>query len=246
MKYWSRHSAVSAIRNADPLTDRAAGKRGVMESVKIPIHDIELNGDLVCPEGATGLVVFAHGSGSSRLSPRNQFVAREIQAARIGTLLFDLLTAAEESKDATSGHWRFDIPLLTRRLVMATQWLMEQKVGRTLGIGYFGSSTGAAAALVAAAQLGSSIQAVVSRGGRPDFAGDALSQVTAPTLLIVGEFDEGVLGLNRSAYSRINAEKQFSVVPRATHLFEEPGALEEVSVLARDWFRAHLRAPRRM
>lgn len=212
------------------------------EPVKIPIDDFELSGDLVCPEGATGVVVFAHGSGSSRLSPRNQFVAREIQAAGIGTLLFDLLTPAEESKDVTSGVWRFDIPLLTRRLVMSTRWLMAQKAMQGLGIGYFGSSTGAAAALVAAAQLGLAIQAVVSRGGRPDFAGDALPRVMAPTLFIVGEHDEGVLSLNWSAYSQIQVEKQFAVVPRATHLFEEPGALEEVAVLARDWFRAHFRA----
>ena len=217
-------------------------KRETGEAIKVPINDFALCGDLVCPAGAKGLVVFAHGSGSSRLSPRNQFVARAVQASGIGTLLFDLLTPAEESKDVTSGVWRFDIPLLTSRLLTATRWLMEQNSVRGLGIGYFGSSTGAAAALVAAAQLGSAIQAVVSRGGRPDLADDALSGVTAPTLFIVGEYDEAVLSLNWSAYSRIKVEKQFSVVPRATHLFVERGALERVSVLARDWFHVHLRA----
>jgi putative phosphoribosyl transferase len=236
MKHMSKRTAASAEAN------RSADRADIQEQVKIPINDVELTGDFVCPAGATGLVVFAHGSGSSRLSPRNQFVAGEIQAAGMGTLLFDLLTPAEESKDVTSGVWRFDIPLLTRRLVLATRWLTEQDSARGLGVGYFGSSTGAAAALVAAAQLGSAIQAVVSRGGRPDFAGTALPQVTAPTLFIVGEYDEGVLSLNWSAYSQIKVEKQFLVVPRATHLFEEPGALEEVANLARDWFRAHLRA----
>jgi putative phosphoribosyl transferase len=213
-----------------------------MDTVNIPIQNLGLKGDLVCPAGASGLVVFAHGSGSSRLSPRNQFVAREIQAAGMGTLLFDLLTAAEESNDATTGMWRFDIHLLTARLVMTTQWVREQKAARGLGIGYFGSSTGAAAALMAAAQLGPVIQAVVSRGGRPDIAGDALPRVTAPTLFMVGEYDDGVMSLNREAYRQLRGEKQFSVVPRATHLFEEPGALEEVAARARDWFRAHLRA----
>jgi dienelactone hydrolase len=216
---------------ADPIT----------QAVRIPINGIALAGNLVVPANATGIVLFAHGSGSSRLSPRNQFVAQQVQAAGIGTLLFDLLTPAEERKDLTTGYWRFDIDLLTHRLVQATSWLVGEGFARESGVAYFGASTGAAAALVAAAQLGQSDHAVVSRGGRPDFAGEALARVTAPTLLIVGERDEGVLALNRGAYKHLTCEKQLSVIPGATHLFEEPGALEEVASRATTWFRDHFK-----
>ena len=210
------------------------------ESVEIPLNGIFLAADLAIPAEAAGVVIFAHGSGSSRRSPRNKFVARQIQAAGIGTLLLDLLTEREERKDVNTGYWRFDIELLTHRLERATRWLGEHPVGGGLRPGYFGASTGAAAALVAAANLGARIGAVVSRGGRPDFAGDALGRVIAPTLFIVGERDEGVLSLNRGAYWRLACEKQFAVVPHATHLFEEPGALEEVAALATAWFSTHL------
>lgn len=230
------------------LKDSAHGgvRQRVSESVVIPIETIELAGDLVIPAAAPGIVVFAHGSGSSRHSPRNRFVAGQIQSVGLATLLFDLLTAAEEREDEVSAQLRFDIGLLTHRLVAATRWLLQQDLTRELGLGYFGSSTGAAAALVAAAELKHTIQAVVSRGGRPDFAGDALSQVTAATLFIVGENDEGVLGLNWSAYGRLTAEKQFKVVPGATHLFEEPGALAEVATHATAWFSHHLKQTRRI
>jgi putative phosphoribosyl transferase len=171
------------------------------------------------------VVLFAHGSGSSRRSPRNQFVARRLQSAGLGTLLFDLMTPAEERKDQDTGYWRFNITLLAERLVTVTRWLLAQPSARHLAPGYFGASTGAAAALVAAAELGTAIRAVVSRGGRPDLAGEALAVVTAPTLLIVGEADHGVLNLNRHALSQMTALAELAVVPRATHLFEEPGAL---------------------
>lgn len=210
------------------------------QAVNIPVGGLELAGDLIIPPGASGLVVFAHGSGSSRHSPRNHFVAGKIRAAGLGTLLFDLLSAAEEREDEISAQLRFDIGRLSRRLVATTHWLRRQERTRFLGLGLFGSSTGAAAALVAAAELQHTIQAVVSRGGRPDLAGDALSRVTAATLLIVGEYDDVVLSLNDSAYHRLNTIKQIKVVPRATHLFEEPGALERVATHATEWFGQHL------
>ena len=210
------------------------------QSVSIPIDHASLEGNVVVPAGARGIVVFVHGSGSSRRSPRNQIVARSLQAAGLGTMLFDLLTAAEERKDAATGHWRFNIELLADRLTLATRWLTRQPIARDCGIGFFGASTGAAAALVAAAELGPVIQAIVSRGGRPDLAGAALARVRAPTLLIVGEDDPQVLKLNRQAAAQLTARHDIAIIPRATHLFEEPGALEDVAALAVQWFREHL------
>lgn len=215
----------------------------IATEVDLPVGDLRLTGDLTLPPAAQGVVLFAHGSGSGRRSPRNQFVARRLQGAGLGTLLFDLLTPAEERKDQDSGYWRFDITLLAQRLITVTRWLLAQPSARHLAPGYFGSSTGAAAALVAAAELGSAIHAVVSRGGRPDLAGDALGAVTAPTLLIVGEADAGVLSLNRNALQQMTAPAELAVVPRATHLFEEPGALVAVSDLAGRWFQRHLTSP---
>ncbi|WP_406176219.1 phosphoribosyltransferase family protein [Streptomyces sp. NBC_00996] len=195
-----------------------------------------LRGQLTVPEGALGIVMFAHGSGSSRRSPRNRFVAAGLNRAGLGTLLFDLLTEAEETDRANV----FDTDLLARRLTDATGWLREQPEAQELAIGYFGASTGAAAALWAAAEPGARIAAVVSRGGRPDLAGPRLPAVTAPTLLIVGGHDQLVLGLNRDAQARLHCENGLAVVPGATHLFEEPGALEKVTDLARDWFTDHM------
>lgn len=208
----------------------------IERSVRIPVDGGDLEGELVIPSDAKGLVLFAHGSGSSRFSPRNAFVAQVLQKGGIGTLLFDLLTEEEDRVYET----RFDIDLLTRRLETVTQWLQEQAEVRGLGMGYFGASTGSAGALRAAADLGKTIQAVVSRGGRPDLAEGRLGDVTAPTLLIVGGADDVVIELNRAAYDRIRAEKRLEIVPGATHLFEEPGALEEVARLALTWFKKHL------
>lgn len=208
--------------------------------VRITGDHVALEGVLAVPGGAPGIVLFAHGSGSSRLSPRNTYVARVLREGGVGTLLFDLLTRAEDSVYAT----RFDIDLLTRRLVAATRWVAEQPETRELGVGYFGASTGAAAALMAAAELPDRIQAVVSRGGRPDMAMRVLERVRAPTLLIVGGHDEVVLDLNRQAHAALGATKELVIVPGATHLFEEPGTLEEVARLASAWFQRHLhRAP---
>lgn len=193
---------------------------------------VVLDGELAVPDGARGVVVFAHGSGSSRHSPRNQFVARALREAGLGTLLFDLLTEREDRVYET----RFDIELLAGRLVAATAWLARESRAKGLSIGYFGASTGAAAALIAAARLGSGIGAVVSRGGRPDMAETALDRVNAPTLLIVGGLDDMVIDLNRQAYEHLRCEKQLVIVPGATHLFEEPGTLEEVARLATRWF----------
>jgi putative phosphoribosyl transferase len=198
-----------------------------------------LPGSLVAPEKPGGIVLFAHGSGSSRLSPRNTYVAEILQDCGFATLLFDLLTEEEERIDAHTGELRFDIPFLTGRLVAATQWTLRQPGLHGLGIGYFGASTGAAAALSAAAQL-PEVAAVVSRGGRPDLAGAALPDVHAATLLIVGGNDRQVLALNRSALAQLRAEARLEIVPGATHLFVEPGALEAVARLAADWFAAHL------
>jgi putative phosphoribosyl transferase len=206
----------------------------------VKIAPLGLSGDLVVPEHAEGIVLFAHGSGSGRHSPRNRYVARILQQAGLGTLLLDLLTEAEEQVDMDSGHLRFDIELLAKRLLDATDWLQEQSPTRDLSIGYFGASTGAAAALVAAAERTSLINAVVSRGGRPDLAGPALSRVNAPTLLAVGSEDRQVIELNRAAFARLRCEKELEIVPGASHLFEEPGTLEKVSRLARDWFERYL------
>src|SRR5258706_407224 len=199
-----------------------------------------LQGDLSIPGGATGVVLFAHGSGSSRHSPRNQFVARTIREAGVGTLLFDLLTSEEEAIDTRTRHLRFDIGLLAQRLVDATYWLKGDL--SYLSVGYFGSSTGGGAALVAAAELGEAVGAVVSRGGRPDLAGDALPKVKCPTLFIVGGLDYPVIEMNREAYELLHCKKELRIVPGATHLFEEPGTLEEVARLAAEWFQEHLRS----
>jgi putative phosphoribosyl transferase len=210
------------------------------ELVRIQAGAVTLEGDLQVPEQATGLVLFAHGSGSSRHSPRNRFVAHELQIAGLATLLLDLLTSQEEAVDQHTGHLRFDIELLAERLVTATQWAAVDPATRSLAIGYFGASTGAAAALVAAAVEPEKVHAVVSRGGRPDLAGEALPLVRAPTLLIVGGRDLTVLELNRAAMARMRTEMRLEIVTGATHLFEEPGALEAVARLARDWFLQHL------
>lgn len=213
-------------------------RRDLERLVQIPADSVLLEGALAIPAGAHGMVLFAHGSGSSRHSPRNNFVARVLRKAGIGTLLFDLLT---EEEDATY-ETRFNIKLLTRRLVAATQWLTEQPQTKHLRIGYFGASTGAAAALEAAAALRPLIGAIVSRGGRPDLAGPALVKVQAPTLLIVGGKDAVVIELNQRAYDQLKSEKELVIVPGATHLVEEPGALEEVARLAADWFARFLQS----
>ena len=205
--------------------------------VSIPVDSITLEGALSIPTQAEGIVLFAHGSGSSRHSPRNIFVARGLQSVRLGTLLIDLLTKEEDETYRT----RFDIELLTHRLAVATTWLMHHPQTKGLRIGYFGASTGAAAALSAAAALGQPIGAVVSRGGRPDLAWSSLSRVQAPTLLIVGGDDFPVIDLNRQAYDQLKSEKELAIIPGATHLFEEPGALEEVARLAAQWFKRYLR-----
>jgi len=201
---------------------------------------MELEGDLSIPKGARGIVVFAHGSGSSRRSPRNRFVAEQLVNRGMGTLLFDLLTPMEERKDAVDAHLRFDIPLLADRLGEATDWIRKQEFARALSIGYFGASTGAAAALIAAAERPSSVRAVVSRGGRPDLARETLERVAVPTLLVVGGEDTAVIELNQEALSLLRGPKKLVIVPGATHLFEEPGTLEEVARLAGDWFIRHL------
>src|SRR5437588_2039751 len=203
-----------------------------------------LQGELNIPAGARGVVVFAHGSGSSRHSPRNQFVARSLREAGLGTLLLDLLTPAEGAEDARTARLRFDIGLLARRVVAAVDAASRDRRTASLAVGCFGASTGAAAALIAAAEQPDRVQAVVSRGGRPDLAGEALGRVNAPTLLIVGGFDGVVINLNESALERLAApEKKIWIVPGAGHLFEEPGTLEEVARLAGDWFALHLRFP---
>jgi putative phosphoribosyl transferase len=211
-----------------------------MDEVQIQAGREDLFGNLNIPEGATGLVVFAHGSGSSRHSPRNQFVARTLNNAGLATLLFDLLTQEEEAIDLRTREHRFNIGLLAERLGYATRWARQQKETRDLRIGYFGSSTGGGAALVTAAEVPQDVGAVVSRGGRPDLAGDALPKVQAPTLLIVGGNDDIVIELNEQARDRMRCEVKLEIVPGATHLFEEPAALEHVAQLANDWFVRHL------
>ena len=210
--------------------------------VSVDAGDVRLEGELTLPSTATGVVVFVHGSGSSRLSPRNRAVAQGLVQAGLATLLFDLLSAEEERIDQRTRHLRFDIGLLAARTVAATDWLLAENAGRLRKVGYFGASTGAAAALIAAAQRPKSTRAVVSRGGRPDLAAGALQSVAAPTLLIVGGRDLEVLALNRTALAALppTLVKSLVVVPGATHLFAEPGALEEVTRRTRDWFVAHL------
>jgi pimeloyl-ACP methyl ester carboxylesterase len=223
---------------------RTSGRGGEGNVVQVKAGAVTLEGNLSLPEGAQGVVLFAHGSGSSRHSPRNRFVAQVLHDAGLATLLIDLLTADEEAEDVRRAHLRFDIGLLARRLVGATDGCGQRAETADLRIGYFGASTGAAAALVAAAQRPDVVQAIVSRGGRPDLAGEALRHVQAATLLVVGGRDEVVIDLNREAFellSRIE-DKQLVIVPGATHLFEEPGTLEEVARLAADWFTRHLMA----
>jgi putative phosphoribosyl transferase len=204
--------------------------------VQVPAPGVTLVGTLTCPESARGVVVFAHGSGSGRFSPRNRAVAGALVNAGLATLLMDLLTAEEEAVDVRTTHLRFDIPLLAERVVSAIDWLPSDPSVGGLPVGCFGASTGAAAALIAAAERPEAIRGVVSRGGRPDLADDALPRVKAPTLLIVGERDTAVIRLNRLAQTHLGGEPQLVIVPGATHLFEEPGALEHVAALARDWF----------
>ena len=211
-----------------------------IDETSIPLKGVTLGASLAIPREASGLVIFAHGSGSSRHSPRNQYVARVLREAGLGTLLFDLLTAEEEQAEAYTRHLRFNIPFLAERLVGVTRWALEQEKSSDLNAGYFGSSTGAAAALVAAAELSDRVAAVVSRGGRPDLAGNALAEVKAPTLLIVGGEDRDVIMLNQEAYGRLDCEKALRIVPGASHLFEEPGALENVAEIASKWFAQHL------
>jgi putative phosphoribosyl transferase len=208
--------------------------------VQIPTGEVFLEGNLEIPKEATGVVLFAHGSGSSRHSPRNRYVAGVLNHHRVGTLLVDLLTAREGEVDEITRQLRFDINLLTERLAGITDWLVKQPSLRGLRIGYFGASTGAAAALKAAALRPAVVKAVVSRGGRPDLAGDALPRVAAPTLLIVGGYDDTVLELNRDAMSQMTCKTELKIVPGATHLFEEPGTLEQVARLAAEWFAEHL------
>ena len=208
--------------------------------VSVSAGPVELEGNLSVPENARGVVLFAHGSGSGRHSPRNRYVAGVLREAGLATLLIDLLTPDEEVVDLRTGHLRFDIRLLAQRLAGATDWLMANPNTQDLRIGYFGASTGAGAALVAAARRPQGVGAIVSRGGRPDLAGDALPLVESPTLLIVGGDDVPVIAMNRGALAQMRTSKRLEIVPGATHLFEEPGTLEEVARLAADWFVRHL------
>ena len=221
---------------------RRGGESTEAAPVAVPAGGVTLEADLSLPAGARSVVAFAHGSGSSRHSPRNRMVAEVLWQAGMATLLLDLLTREEEAEDIRTGHLRFDIGLLADRLVAAVDWLGRETGMRELAVGLFGASTGAAAALMAAASRPQRVEAVVSRGGRPDLAGAALGQVVAPTLLIVGEADTPVIVMNRDAMESMSCHRELEIVPRASHLFEEPGALERVAELARDWFRAHLGA----
>jgi len=208
--------------------------------IEIQVKEAALRGILSIPEGASGIILFAHGSGSSRLSPRNQFVAHVLEEKNLGILLFDLLTHEEEKVDLVTSEIRFDIDHLAKRLVETTDWVLAQEKLKSLKVGYFGSSTGAAAALKAAAQKPKEVYAVVSRGGRPDLADEALQKVESPTLLIVGGDDTEVIELNKTALEKLQCEKKLEIVKGATHLFEEPGTLEEVAQKAADWFSRHL------
>jgi dienelactone hydrolase len=209
------------------------------QAVTIPVEGAKLDGDLTMPRDVIGVALFAHGSGSSRRSPRNQYVARVLQEAGVATLLFDLLTSREEQEEYFTRHLRFDIPLLAGRLAAAAKWVLGRNETQNVDLGFFGASTGAAAALIAASQLGEQVKAVVSRGGRPDLAGDALPRVEAATLFIVGGEDHVVIDLNEEAFARLRCEKQMKIIPGATHLFEEPGTLEQVAHLAGEWFHSH-------
>jgi putative phosphoribosyl transferase len=211
------------------------------QSLQIPAGDVVLEADIAIPEDPQGVVLFVHGSGSSRHSPRNRYVAGELQTAGLATVLADLLTAEEERVDAMTAELRFDILLLANRVIALTDWLAQYEATAGLGLGYFGASTGAAAALIAAAVRPDDVEAVVSRGGRPDLAAKDLQLVRQPTLLIVGARDEMVIDLNRKALTLL-ADARLDIVPGASHLFEEPGTLEQVAGLARDWFAHHLRS----
>jgi putative phosphoribosyl transferase len=215
-------------------------KSAIQEEITISSGKNFMNGFLHVPTDAKGLVLFAHGSGSTRFSPRNQLVARFLSDNKIATLLFDLLSAKEEEIDNRTRELRFNIPFLAERLMQATDWVSHHQDTHHLTLGYFGASTGAAAALIAAAELEINIKAIVSRGGRPDLAGQALSRVQSPTLLIVGGEDFGVIELNQQAFELLECKKKIEIVPGATHLFEEPGALEEVGRMASLWFSEHL------
>lgn len=219
---------------------KAAGWAGEERLVNVEAGSVVLEGDLCVPAEARGVVLFAHGSGSSRLSPRNRYVAQRLNRSGLGTLLLDLLTPSEELIDLQTKQLRFDILLLARRLVGATDWLLDRPDVRHLRLGYFGASTGAAAALVAAAERPQAVGAVVSRGGRPDLAGPALARVRAPTLLLVGGNDQAVIELNQQASELLRCDQRLVVVPGATHLFEEPGALDQVARLASEWFVRYL------
>jgi pimeloyl-ACP methyl ester carboxylesterase len=212
-------------------------------AVRVPAGGVELDGDLAITPACEGLVLFAHGSGSSRHSPRNKFVAHSLERRGFATLLIDLLTPQEEQVDRATSSLRFDIAMLAQRLTGVVDWLRDQRETARLHVGLFGASTGAAAALITAADRPHSVTAVVSRGGRPDLAGHALPRVTAPTLLIVGSLDVTVLQMNRAAMAQMRGPANIEIVDGATHLFEEPGALSEVSELAADWFETHLRLP---
>jgi dienelactone hydrolase len=204
--------------------------------LKIPVGNVKVEGTLYLPSAVRGLVVFVHGSGSSRFSPRNQYVAKTFNKTALGTLLFDLLTSEEEEEDELTAHYRFNIGLLAERLIGVTKWLRTDTSTQNLKLGYFGASTGAAAALIAAAQIPEAVAAVVSRGGRPDLADKYLPQVKAPTLLLVGGWDEQVIELNKQAQSQMRNENKLVIIPEATHLFEEPGKLEEVAHYSTEWF----------
>jgi putative phosphoribosyl transferase len=217
-----------------------AKKIAVQSEVKIPVGLVTLNGFLKIPPDAKGVVLFAHGSGSTRFSPRNQLVAKFLNDANLGTLLFDLLTAKEEEVDNQTRSFRFNIPFLAERLITVAEWVFSYPETHQFPIGFFGASTGASAALIAAAELGEKIGAVVSRGGRPDLAGQALTRVRSPTLLIVGGNDYGVIELNQQAFRLLSCKKKLEIVEGATHLFEEPGALEEVGRMAALWFTEYL------
>ncbi len=219
-----------------------AAPAAVEREVRVKAAGAALVGDLAVPAGARAVVLFAHGSGSSRKSPRNRAVAEVLRGSGLGTLLIDLLTDREEAEDAVTGHLRFDIPFLARRLVDVKRWLAREPETRRLPVGYFGASTGGGAALAAAAEDPAGVFAVVSRGGRPDLAREALPRVTAPTLLLVGGRDTPVIEMNRQAQGAMRAERRLEIVPGATHLFEEPGTLERVADLAAAWFRDHLPA----
>jgi putative phosphoribosyl transferase len=215
---------------------------GLEQVIKIPVgNNVEVAGSMFLPKESGCLIVFAHGSGSSRFSPRNQYVAKEFNKAGMATLLFDLLTPGEEEEDELTGQYRFNISLLSQRLVSVTDWLQNDPQTMDLKLGYFGASTGAAAALIAAAKLSRLVSAVVSRGGRPDLAGQYLPDVRAPTLLLVGGDDEEVIELNRQAQSQMTNTNKLVIVPGATHLFEEPGKLEEIARFASDWFNQYLK-----